>query len=173
MLARIARTSVGSVETLEFDVCEDCLEYPNQIVNFTTTTAGLAFCEACGVFKETAGFVEAKVKTLKIEPCDCYEKHGKTNHNDGGNYHQTYFTTDLFIMTGFKRFEQKIRRLKAKRRFRKRIKLRLHFATPAIKLLFAIYGDAKTVRHKILTCYPRLIAQWDYYNRNSAGGSHD
>ena len=156
MLARIAETEVGSVETLEFDVCEDCLEYPNEIQNFVITTSGFAFCEACGVFKETAGFIEAYVKTAEIEPCDCDAKHGKTNHNDGGNYHQTYFDR---VPHGFKRFEQKIRHLK--------IKLRLHFATPEIKLLFAIYGDAKTVRHKILTCYPNLIGQWDYYNRNT------
>lgn len=31
--------------------------------------------------------VERKSITLHQEPCDCYEKHGRVMHNNGGNYH--------------------------------------------------------------------------------------
>ena len=88
---------------LEFDFCESCIEeiYDFQAKAGTTrefpfeelvvSSSGFSCCAGCASYTKTTDWAELKVEKIREDECDCVEKHGRIQHNDGGNYHYSYF----------------------------------------------------------------------------------
>jgi len=72
---------------LTLSICKNCP--PPKVGDVvTTTTADFDYCCVCGAYTTTKVVVNAIARLLHSDPCDC----GSTiMHNDGGNYHYSYW----------------------------------------------------------------------------------
>jgi hypothetical protein len=89
-----------------FWICDSCSgykRYPKEQIeeiikkeNKTLTKSscsGWDFCSVCGNYGHFKNpyYLEAKVLNEEHEECNCIEEHGKVLHNDGGNYHLSFY----------------------------------------------------------------------------------
>ena len=79
------------MERKEFTLCEKCAGYEKPSDFLYVSSADFSMCADCKTYGETPVVREFPVELLSVEKCDCIEKHGRIQHNDGGNYHLTTY----------------------------------------------------------------------------------
>ena len=79
------------MERKEFALCEKCAGYEKPSDFLYVSTTDFPMCADCKTYGETPVVREFAVELLSVEECDCIEKHGRIQHNNGGNYHLTTY----------------------------------------------------------------------------------
>ena len=78
-----------------FSICENCIDYLDA-EELQTSTSDFEMCAICGTYtrcSDTSAIFEVQKKFA--EPCDC--EPGRPQHNDGGNYHHTFYKPIRFV----------------------------------------------------------------------------
>ena len=77
-----------------FDFCDSCVDkvFDNIEDGFvfnevSKSSATFPYCSGCESYTKTDTCIELSVELTQSDECDCQENHGRTQHNDGGNYH--------------------------------------------------------------------------------------
>jgi hypothetical protein len=82
-------------KVIRFYLCPRCEVLPDDLI--TTSSSYFAFCAKCHQYSVVLppDWVVGSALAILInsEPCDCRERFGRIQHNDGGHYH--YDTWDV------------------------------------------------------------------------------
>jgi hypothetical protein len=82
-------------KVIRFYLCPRCEVFNDDII--TTSSSELAYCSKCRQYSVVFPYEwksrYALATLIDSDPCDCLERFGRIQHNDGGHYH--YDTWDV------------------------------------------------------------------------------